>query len=315
MSGQVQPFMVMDVMRKANRLEATGRDVLREVGPVDWRPSGVIAAAQQALVNDRLGYTEALGIDPLRRQSQNITATPTTSCGGGPGDSHNWIIWRVHATFLSAFDVGDRVVLVDPGYPAYRNILAALGIEAVCVPATAEDRYQPTPALLDHIDGDIDGLIVASPANPTGTMITGAEMVALTTYCDDRGIRLISDEIYHHLRNARRLRYLAANAFIVNSFSKYYSMTKWRVGWMVIPEQLHRSVECLTQNIFISVPTLSQHAASAAFDCTAELDENVARYAANRDLLLRELPCGADKPCPGRRCLLRVCGCVASDER
>tara|TARA_Y100001934_G_scaffold268378_1_gene350330 strand:- start:893 stop:2044 length:1152 start_codon:yes stop_codon:yes gene_type:complete len=294
--GQVQPFIVMDVMREANRLEATGRDVLHlEVGqPSTGAPSGVIAAAQQALVNDRLGYTEALGIDPLRRRiakyysdahdidvAEDRVIVTTGSSGG------------FMLAFLSAFDAGDRVVLVDPGYPAYRNILAALGIEAVCVPATAEDRYQPTPALLDRIDGDIDGLIVASPANPTGTMITGAEMVALTTYCDDRGIRLISDEIYHgityEMPGVTALSH-TQNAFIVNSFSKYYSMTGWRVGWMVIPEQFHRSVECLAQNIFISVPTLSQHAASAAFDCTEELDENVARYAANRDLLLRELP-------------------------
>ncbi|NBP74238.1 MAG: aminotransferase class I/II-fold pyridoxal phosphate-dependent enzyme [Alphaproteobacteria bacterium] len=143
------------------------------------------------------------------------------------------------------------------------------------------------------IDGEIDGLIVASPANPTGTMISADEMAALTSYCDDRGIRLISDEIYHgityEMPGVTALTH-TDNAFVVNSFSKYYSMTGWRVGWMVIPEQLHRSVECLAQNIFISVPALSQHAASAAFDCTAELDENVARYAANRELLLRELP-------------------------
>ena len=294
--GQVPPFIVMDVMREANRLEATGRDVLHlEVGqPSTGAPSGVIAAAQKAMQTDKLGYTEAFGIDPLRcrivqyyRDTHDIDLTQdrvivTTGSSGG-----------FMLAFLSAFDAGDRVALADPGYPAYRNILAALGIEAVGVPATAEDRYQPTPALLDRIDGDIDGLIVANPANPTGTMISADEMAALTAYCDDRGIRLISDEIYHgityEMPGVTALSH-TDSAFVVNSFSKYYSMTGWRVGWMVIPEQLHRSVECLAQNIFISVPALSQHAASVAFDCTDELDENVARYAANRELLLRELP-------------------------
>jgi aspartate/methionine/tyrosine aminotransferase len=294
--GQVPPFIVMDVMREANRLESTGRDILHlEVGqPSTSAPSKVIAAAQHALINDKLGYTEALGIDPLRRRiAQYYSETHDIDLAEDrvivtTGSSGGFML-----AFLAAFDVGDRVVLADPGYPAYRNILAALGIEAVGVPATAEDRYQPTPALLDRIDGEIDGLIVASPANPTGTMISADEMAALTSYCDDRGIRLISDEIYHgityEMPGVTALTH-TDNAFVVNSFSKYYSMTGWRVGWMVIPQQLHRSVECLAQNIFISVPALSQHAASAAFDCTAELDENVARYAANRELLLRELP-------------------------
>ncbi|MEE2998237.1 MAG: aminotransferase class I/II-fold pyridoxal phosphate-dependent enzyme [Pseudomonadota bacterium] len=294
--GQVPPFMVMDVMREANRLESNGRDILHlEVGqPSTGAPAGVIAAAEQAMAIDKLGYTEALGMDRLRgRIAQYYGETHgididvdrvvvTTGSSGG-----------FMLAFLAAFDVGDRVVLADPGYPAYRNILTALGIEAVGVPAVEEDRYQLTPALLDSIDGDIDGVIVASPANPTGTMISANEMGILTAYCDDRCIRLISDEIYHGVTygipGATALSY-TENAFVVNSFSKYYSMTGWRVGWAIIPEHLYRSVECLAQNLFISVPALSQHAASAAFDCAEELDENVARYAVNRELLLRELP-------------------------
>jgi aspartate/methionine/tyrosine aminotransferase len=306
--GEVPPFIVMDVLREANLREAAGEDVLHlEVGqPSTGAPSGVVAAAQSALAGDKLGYTEALGIDPLRariaqyyRETHDIDlsdnrVTVTTGSSGG-----------FMLAFLSAFDAGDRVALADPGYPAYRNILAALGIDAVSVPASAAERYQPTPAALDRIareTGDIDGLIVASPANPTGTMLLPDDMAALCAYCDDRGIRLISDEIYHGITyEAPGTTALGhtANAFVVNSFSKYYSMTGWRVGWMIIPEDLQRSVECLAQNIFISVPTLSQQAACAAFDCTEELDINVARYAANRELLLRELPrAGLDRLAP-----------------
>ncbi len=294
--GQVQPFIVMDMMREANQLEANGRDILHlEVGqPSTGAPAGVIAAAQRAMATDKLGYTDALGINSLRRRIAkyyhdthqiNIAeerVVVTTGSSGG-----------FLLTFLSAFDVGDRVVLADPSYPAYRNILSALGIEAVGVLATAENRYQPTPALLDRVDGTIDGLIVASPANPTGTMINADEMASLTSYCSDRGIRLISDEIYHGITyktpGVTALSH-TNDAFVINSFSKYYSMTGWRVGWMIIPERFNRSIECLAQNLFISVPALSQHAATAAFDSTRELDENVARYAANRELLLRELP-------------------------
>lgn len=306
--GQVPPFIVMDVMAEANRRDVAGEDVLHlEVGqPSTGAPSGVIEVAQATLVSDKLGYTEALGIDPLREriaryygETHDIDLAAdrvvvTTGSSGG-----------FMLAFLSAFDTGDRVALADPGYPAYRNILSALGIEAVAIPTTIDDRYQPTPELLDRVvreTGAIDGLIVASPANPTGTMLAAAEMKALTGYCDANGIRLISDEIYHGITYegaGETALSFTDNAFIVNSFSKYYSMTGWRVGWMVVPEDLHRSVECLAQNLFISVPALSQRAACAAFDCREELDANVLRYAANRELLLRELPkAGLDRLAP-----------------
>ncbi len=303
--GQVPPFIVMDVLREANRREAGGEDILHlEVGqPSTGAPAGVIETAQRVLVSDKLGYTEALGIGPLRaRIAQHYRDTydidlPAERVVVTTGSSGGFML-----AFLSAFDAGDRVALADPGYPAYRNILSALGIEAVGVPTGPADRYQPTPALLDRIDGDIDGLIVASPANPTGTMLPAEDMKILAAYCDDRGIRLISDEIYHGITYAvpaATALQFTDNGFVVNSFSKYYSMTGWRVGWMIIPEDLHRSVECLAQNIFISVPSLSQRAACAAFDCTGELDVNVARYAANRELLLSELPkAGLDRLAP-----------------
>lgn len=294
--GEIPPFIVMDVLRAANRREAAGEDVLHlELGePATGAPGAVIAAARAALDSEPLGYTEALGRAALRQRiarhyhdTQNVAVDPervvvTT------GSSAAFVL-----SFLSAFDVGDRVALADPGYPGYRNILSALGIEPVCLPVGPETRFQLTPALLETIDGRLDGLIVASPSNPTGTMLGAEEMEALAAYCRHRGVRLISDEIYHGIAyggsGVTALRF-SEDAVVVNSFSKYFSMTGWRIGWMIVPPDLLRSIECLAQNVYISPPTLSQHAAQAAFDCTAELDRNVARYAENRHLLLERLP-------------------------
>jgi aspartate/methionine/tyrosine aminotransferase len=303
--GAIPPFIVMDVLRAANRREADGGDVLHlELGePATGAPGAVVDAAKAALEVESLGYTEALGLPALRyriathyRATQDITVDPerivvTTGSSGG------FVL-----SFLAAFDVGDRVALADPGYPGYRNILLALGIEPVCLPVGSDTRFQPTPALLDTIEGSLDGLIVASPSNPTGTMLSADDMAALTGYCRDRGVRLISDEIYHGITYERpgvtALRY-SDDAIVINSFSKYFAMTGWRVGWAVVPVELARAIECLAQNIYISPPTLSQIAAQAAFDCAAELDHNVARYRENRRLLLDGLPeAGFDRLAP-----------------
>jgi aspartate/methionine/tyrosine aminotransferase len=303
--GAVPPFIVMDVLRAANRRQAEGGDVLHlELGqPSTGAPAGVLAAARHALENDQIGYTEAFGLETLRRR---IADSYAGAHGVAPdpdriiittGSSGGFVL-----AFLAAFDAGDRVALAEPGYPGYRNILLALGIEPVGVPCGAETRFQPTPDLLDRVEGRIDGLIVASPSNPAGTMIGEQEMRELAAYCRDRGIRLISDEIYHGITydapGVSALRF-TEDAAVINSFSKYYSMTGWRIGWMVVPPDLLRSVECLAQNLYISAPTLSQHAALAAFDCTAELDANVARYAENRALLLAALTdCGIERIAP-----------------
>jgi aspartate/methionine/tyrosine aminotransferase len=183
------------------------------------------------------------------------------------------------------------VGLAVPGYPAYRNILTALDIEPVLIEVGENTHYQPTPELLADL-GPLDGLVIASPANPTGTMIGAADLARLTGYCPDHGIRLISDEIYHGITYesaAATARAFGQEAVIVNSFSKYYSMTGWRLGWMLVPPDLARSVECLAQNFYISPPALSQLAALPVFGCGAELDGHVARYRANRDLLIRTL--------------------------
>ena len=294
--GAVPPFIVMDVMRAAAEREATGKDVMHmEVGqPGTSAAAPVLEAAQAALKNNRIGYTMALGIPELReRLSQHYNeyydlGAPSERIAITTGSSGAFIV-----AFLSTFDAGDRVALANPGYPAYRNILRALDIEPVGLPVGPDSNFQPTPAILDTVEGDLDGLIIASPSNPTGTMIPAKELGTLVDYCKDRGIRLISDEIYHGITYEGRAGSVLAysdDAIIINSFSKYFSMTGWRLGWMVLPEPLLRSVECLSQNLFISPPTLSQIAAVAAFDCQEQLDGYVANYRKNRDLLLDLLP-------------------------
>lgn len=293
-------------MTAANEREAGGEDVIHlEVGqPSTAAPAGVLEAARQALDTDRIGYTLAFGLPELRQRISGFYRDtygldiPFERIVATTGSSGSFLL-----AFLSAFDVGDKVALADPGYPAYRNILTALGIEAVGVPTDERTRFQPTPELLAAEAPAIDGLIVASPSNPTGTMVGPAEMQDLVAYCHDNGVRLISDEIYHgltyHSVETTSAAGLTGEAFVINSFSKYFSMTGWRLGWMVVPEDLLRAVECLAQNLFISPPTLSQRAAIAAFDCVDELEGNRARYARNRDLLLAELPkAGFDRLAP-----------------
>ncbi len=307
--GRIPPFIVMDVMRAANEREAAGEDVVHlEVGqPGTGAPAGVIEAVAEAARTERLGYTDAFGIPELRQRISGHYAdrygveVPFDRIAVTTGSSGAFVL-----SFLSAFDPGDRVALAEPGYPAYRNILSALGIEPVALAVGPETRFQPTVDVLERAGERLDGLIVASPSNPTGTMLEADELAGLAVYCADHGIRLISDEIYHGITyEAPASTALAGGqggeAIIINSFSKYFSMTGWRLGWMVVPESLLRAVECLAQNLFISPPSLSQHAGVAAFDCAAELDANVARYARNRRLLLDELPkAGFDRLAPAQ---------------
>ncbi|MFO0294017.1 MAG: pyridoxal phosphate-dependent aminotransferase [Rhodospirillales bacterium] len=296
--SSIAPFIVMDVMRAATArdravADPADRTVHLEIGqPGGAAPGPVLDAAARALRSDRLGYTDAFGLPELRAQ---ISARYRAAYGVDvaperivvtTGSSGAFVLG-----FLAAFDVGARVALADPGYPAYRNILSALGVEVVGLPTGAQDRYQPTIERLEAA-GRLDGLIVASPANPTGTMLPAGELAALAAWCRSRGVRLVSDEIYHGIVYGPPATTLAGDgdAIVVNSFSKYFAMTGWRLGWMVVPPDLLRAVEVLAQNLFISPPSLPQHAALAAFDCCAELDARVAGYRANRDLLLAELP-------------------------
>jgi len=292
--GLVPPFIAMDVLRAATEREAAGADVIHlEVGqPGTPAPEAVREAARRALDGARIGYTDALGIAPLREaiaahyRAQYDVAVEPGEVVVTTGSSAAFQL-----AFLAAFEAGDRVALAVPGYPAYRNILTALGIEPVLIEVGENTHYQPTPELLAEAR-PLDGLIVASPANPTGAMIGARDLVLLAEYCDKQGIRLVSDEIYHSITYetpAATVRAFGPEAIVVNSFSKYYSMTGWRLGWMLAPPDLARSVECLAQNFYISPPALSQLAAIPAFDCRAELDGHVARYRVNRDLLIRAL--------------------------
>lgn len=294
--GRIPAFIAMEVLRAANERAAAGHDVLHlELGqPGAGAPRPVIEAARRALERERLGYTEALGIPALRtRIARHYRETYGTAVDPAQivvttGSSGAFLLG-----FLAAFDAGDRIALASPGYPAYRNILLALDLVPVDVPTGPAEHFQPTPELLDRAGGNLAGLIVASPSNPCGSMIDRARFDSLVAYCRAHDMRLVSDEIYHGITYGTEPVTAAAldpHAIVVNSFSKYYAMTGWRLGWMVLPPDLMRSVESLAQNLFISPPALPQHAGLAAFDCRDELDALVAHYAENRALLLEGLP-------------------------
>ena len=295
------PFIVMDVITAANARQAAlppgAPHVIRmEVGqPGTGAPAGAVAAAAAALrAGAPMGYTEALGLASLRaRIARHYADWYGATVEPGRVAVTVGASGAFPLAFLAAFDPGDRVALVAPFYPPYVNILAALGIEPLILEAGPETRFQPTVEMLERVSPRPDGLIVASPCNPAGTMLHPAELAAIAGWCHASGVRLVSDEIYHGLHYDAPIATAAAfspSAVVVNSFSKYFSMTGWRVGWMVLPEELVRPVECLAQNLFISAPHIAQLAAEAAMECGAELQANVARYRRSRDLLLRALP-------------------------
>ena len=305
--SDVPAFMVMDVMAAAGRLEAAGTRVVHmEVGqPAAGAPASAIRAAVAALGNGPVGYTQALGIPSLRTriarhyaERHRLEIDPervivTT------GSSAGFIL-----AFLSMFEPGDRVAIAVPGYPPYRHILTSLGCVPVLIETNAANRWAITPEALlaAHCESPLKGVLVASPANPTGTMMSEEALKALIATAEDAGIAFISDEIYHGLDyafSAQTAAALSERALIINSFSKYFCMTGWRIGWMVVPEPLARPIERLQQNLAISVPTLSQIAAEAAFDGAAEMETVKAGYLVNRRRLVEELPkCGLDRFLP-----------------
>jgi len=296
--SDVAPFIVMDVMAAAARIEARGgRVVHMEVGqPAAPAPKTARAAARAALDRADIGYTQALGIPQLRARiarhygdAYGVAVEPervvvTT------GSSAGFIL-----AFLSLFEPGDRVAVASPGYPPYRHILTALGCEPVPIEISAATNWSITVEALNaaHREKPLKGVLVASPANPTGTMMRGEALAALMTAAEAQGIRFISDEIYHGLDYAfpaATAAQFSDHALIINSFSKYFCMTGWRVGWMVVPDALLRAVERLQQNLSISVPTLSQIAAAAAFDGRDEMEAVKHGYEENRRILVEGLP-------------------------
>ncbi len=301
--SEIPPFYVMEVMRAAAAREAAGHRVLHlEVGqPSTSAPSGVLAAAHEALDNDRLGYTGAAGIDELRgrlsawyQQRYGIEVGPeriviTTGASGS-----------CVLGFLAAFEHGARVAVLEPGYPCYRNDLLAFGAEVVAVPLPEPD-FRPRIEDLEAA-GPLDGLVVASPSNPTGTVLDESGMKQILDWAKETGVQVVADEIYHGITyggQAQTALALDPDVIVFNSFSKYFSMTGWRLGWVVAPEPLAVAIERLAQSLTIAPPTISQRAALAAFDCIEELEGNVERYTENRAILLEGLPhAGLDQLAP-----------------
>ncbi len=313
--ANVPPFHVMDLLAAAQRRQESHGDLVNLVAgqPSTGAPAPVREEAMRLLgSSDPLGYSVATGIPELRERiaahhgrwhgvdvdREDIVVT-TGSSGG------------FLLAFLAAFEIGDRVAMARPGYPCYRNVLQALGCEVVEFDCGPEVRFQPTVAALERLvaeTGPLDGLVVASPANPTGTMLAPDELATLATWCEEQGVQLISDEIYHGIEYAADEQHGHASAWATSreavvfcSFSKYFSMTGWRIGWMLVPERLRRAVDVLTGNFTICPPVIAQRAAIAAFDDAsyAELDGHVRRYAVNRGLLLERLPAlGIDRLAP-----------------
>jgi aspartate/methionine/tyrosine aminotransferase len=318
--ADVPPFHVMDLLAAAQARQASHGDLVNFVAgqPSTGAPAAVREEAKRLLDEDLLGYTVATGVPELRaavaehhRRASGIEVSAddvviTTGSSGG-----------FLLAFLAAFEVGDRVVMARPGYPCYRNVLTALGCEVVEIDCGPERRFQPTVELLERVEGPVAGLVIASPANPTGTMIPADELAWIARWCEEHGVRLISDEIYHGITYGVSTGSVSTGSttgggtssawqtsrtgVVFGSFSKYFSMTGWRLGWMLVPEDLRRPVDVLTGNFTICPPVLSQYAAVAAFTPAsyAELDGHVARYAGNRQLLLDGLPrLGIDRLAP-----------------
>ena len=302
--SNVDPFIVMDVMEAARQLEEDGRHIIHmEVGqPSTGAPVGAVRAVREALgSDDPMGYTVALGLPELRTRIAalygrwyDIDLDPERVVVTN-GSTGGFIL-----AFNALFDSGDRVGIGAPGYPSYRQILTGLGLEPVDLITRPENRYQPV--VEDFAGRDLAGLLVASPGNPTGTMLDKPALAALIGATQDQGMSFISDEIYHGLeyeQKAVTALEVTDDVYVINSFSKYFSMTGWRIGWMVVPEDQVRIVERLAQNMYICPPHVSQLAALASMECDEELQRNVDVYTRNRQLLMEGLPgAGFDRIAP-----------------
>jgi aspartate/methionine/tyrosine aminotransferase len=293
----IDPFIVMDVMAEANARAAAGADIIHmEVGqPATPAPRAARERAMAALGRDRLGYTEALGLPALRERiarymgQRYAVAVAPERVVVTAGSSAGFVL-----AFLALLDTGDALGLPSPGYPCYRQILTALGLQPRLVETSGQGRWMPTVADVERLAAEgAAGLLLASPNNPSGTMALSPRLAELAEACRRHRLWLISDEIYHGLEYEAPAETVLAHwdaAIVVNSFSKYFSMTGWRIGWLVVPDALVRPIERLAQNLYISPPAISQVAALGAFEGIDELEAIKWGYARNRAMLLEELP-------------------------
>lgn len=303
--GRMDSFLVMDTLAKANEMQRQGKTVYRfEAGqPAFSVPAPAAAAAAEFAKSPNVGYTDPMGLPALR----TAISDHYKSIYGADIDISRIVITpgasgAFSLAFLSCFEVGDRVAMSMPCYPSYKRILESFGVEVVPILATAEDKYHPTPDLLEQvIKGDkIDGLVIASPGNPTGTTLTPQELADLINFCKHRGIRVISDELYHgiefdHTQSTTACQ-IDENALVINSFSKYFCMTGWRLGWMIVPENMITVTNNLQSNVFICASAISQQAGIKVFECKDALNANLDRYRINRDVFVKRMTdMGIDK--------------------
>ncbi len=295
-NGDIHTFRVLDLLQKVNQRKIDGQDVINMAPgqPSDGAPIPAIDYGIEQMKNGFMGYTEAIGTPFLRQRISawykdyydlEIPAERIVITIGASG--------AFLYTFMSMFDPGDKIAMAAPGYPAYRNIMKACGITPIEIETTLQTNYQPTIAHLEELDEIPDGLLIASPSNPTGTIIQPEELEQICAWCRKHGVRLIADELYHGVTFGEKAETVARyckDVVVVNSFSKYFAMTGWRLGWMVIPENTTHRIKCLAESLFVAPPTLAQHVAFKCFDHTDILDDYVARYQANLDILKEELP-------------------------
>ncbi|MGH1377887.1 MAG: pyridoxal phosphate-dependent aminotransferase [Alphaproteobacteria bacterium] len=295
--SDVAMFRALDILSQVNEREEQGIDIVRMGAgqPNVGAPQAALEYAISKIQSDpRQGYTEAIGMPSLRERiadyykSYYNVSISADNVLIGAGSSGAFII-----SLLSAFDAGDKIALFTPTYPAYRNMLKALNIEIVEIETNAKDNYQPTLELLNNCNQEFDGMIINSPSNPSGTMISEEELKNICNWCDTKNIRLISDEAYHGItyeEKAQTARKFSKNAIVLNTFSKYFAMTGWRLGWSILPDELRNNAKKLSESLFVSAPTISQHLAYKIFDHTDVLDKYVESYKKNREILINELP-------------------------
>ncbi len=295
--SDIDMFRALDILRQVNEREVAGDSIMRMGAgqPNFGAPAPALEYAISKIQTDpRQGYTEAVGMPSLRERLSDyynsyygVRVSPDNIVITA-GSSSGFIL-----DFIAAFDAGDRVALTTPTYPAYRNILKSLNIEVVEIESRAEDNYQPTMDLLENCGEEFDGIIINSPSNPSGTMIDEGELKKICEWCDEKGIRIISDEAYHGITYERKaetaLKY-SKNVIVLNTFSKYFAMTGWRLGWTVLPDNMVDRVRKLSESLCVSPPTISQYLAYKIFDHTDVLDDYVKSYRKNREILLAELP-------------------------